>query len=130
MGFLNENFQKVDDTIKRKDQLEKEKIAMELVFKEHELFSKYLEILKDIEMCDKELEDAKTYLYEGMLDEDIDFLDGQFCNVTLKKPYYKRSFNMEAFTKDYKPESKMYKKYIKTTLVKGNINLKKLTEDK
>ena len=123
---LTENFNKLDNTILKKEKLENAKIIFEEKYKDNEVFKAYKELLDQLEEADDEINKAKTYMYESMLDSDVDYLVGVGCEVTLKKPYTKKTFNSKQFYADYQQGSEMYNKYITESQVKGNISIKVL----
>lgn len=129
MSKLSEDFNRYDKAQEKKIELLRQKELMEEQFKDNEVLKSYLKILKKIDKCNKEIEDGKTYLYEGMLDEEIDMLNGAVCDVSIKKPYIKSSIDTTKFLKDNQPGSKLYQKYVTQKSVKGNI-IVKLVESK
>ena len=128
--ILTENFNKLDNTILKKEQLENAKMIFEDKYKDNEIFKAYKELLDQLEEANDEINKAKTYMYESMLDSNVDYLSGVGCEVTLKKPYTKRTFNSKQFYADYQQGSEMYNKYITESQVKGNVSIKVLEESK
>lgn len=125
---LKENFEKVNNVLLAKKQLELRRIELEKIITNKAL-QEYIEVRKELKAADEELANAKIYLYEGMMEEDIDSLDGTTCNVTLKRPYVKTAIDTKKFLADFKPETAMYKTYVKETEVKGNITIKERLMD-
>lgn len=129
MSKLTEDFKKLNRMISKKSALTVLKEQFELENKNNEVLKSYIKLLKDIEKQDKAIESVKPVMYEEMLSEDIDDLQGDFCTVTLVRPFTKTNINRDKFLDDFKPGSKMYEKYIEVKDNKGHIKIKVL-EDK
>ena len=127
MSKLVERFEKIDKAVGKVDSLRIELEVFAAQNKDNEVLKHYIKLLKQIEKYEEEILQYKN-LYEEMNDMELDCLDGKNCTVTLKKPYYKETFNTKQFKKDYAPDSKLYKKYITQQLVKGNTMFKKVEE--
>lgn len=123
MSILKEKFDKVKKTVKKMKKLEKEKAAMELLYKDDEVFKKYMKILQGLDDTKKELKEANGYMYDVMLDENQKTLECDDCTITLKKPYTKTVLNSKAFLEDNKVGSKLYNKYVSVQEVKGNVTI-------
>lgn len=130
MKDLQELFKEVNTLIKKLNDLNDIKLNIEITNKDNEILQNYIKTLNKIEDINKEIKKIKDNLYESMLNEDIDLLEGKYCDVSLKKPYYKTDFNLKLFLQDYKPTNSLYKKYVDKKLIKGNINIKLLNENK
>lgn len=123
---LEGQFKKVEDTINKLSTL---KIQMEMYldsFKDNQVLKDYLDIVNQINECNTEINNAKDYLYESMVKEGVDMLDGTYCQVTLKRPYNKTSVNTKKFLKDYGEDTEEYKKYVNVKQAKGNVSIKTL----
>lgn len=121
---LENQFKTVENTINKLSTL---KIQMEMYLDTHkddEVLKGYLDIVNEIQACNEEIDKAKTYLYESMLQEDIDILNGTYCDVTLKRPYDKTSVNTKKFLRDYGVDTPEYQKYVNIKQAKGNITIK------
>lgn len=130
MKDLQELFKEVNTLIKKLNDLNDIKLNIEITNKDNEILQNYIKTLNKIEDINKEIKKIKDNLYESMLNEDIDLLEGKYCDISLKKPYYKTDFNLKLFLQDYKPTNSLYKKYVDKKLIKGNINIKLLNENK
>ena len=129
MEKLNDVFKKVNSLIKKLNDLNDKKLDIEVLNKDNLVLQEYIKTLNKIDNVNKEIKDIKDVLYEHMINEDIDLLEGNYCNITLKKPYYKTDFNLKLFLEDYKPTNSLYKKYVDKKLIKGNVNIKPLKEN-
>ena len=129
MEKLNDVFKKVNNLIKKLNDLNDKKLDIEVLNKDNLVLQEYIKTLNKIDSVNKEIKDIKDVLYEHMVNEDIDLLEGNYCNITLKKPYYKTDFNLKLFLEDYKPTNSLYKKYVDKKLIKGNVNIKPLKEN-
>ena len=101
MSLLSEKFSKVDKVLGKKENLLLEKEMIENTYKDNEILQKYIKVLKSIEKIEKEDKANKDTLYDLMMEEDVDCLDGKNCQVTLKKPYIKKEFDLKGFTNRY-----------------------------
>ena len=124
MGKLTENFNKFDNIQNKYLQVQADITEFEIKNKDNEVLQQYKKLLDKKQKIENSIKEYKDILYTGMLEEDLDLLEGKYIDVTLKRPYYKTEFDLSKFKKDYKPESSMYKKYVKQKLVKGNIIIK------
>ena len=124
MSRLTEAFNKFDNNQNRYLKLLSDIAEFEYENKDSEILKKYKQLLKKKDDIEKAMKDAKDILYKEMLEEDMDLLEGRYIDISLKRPYYKTDFDITQFKKDFKPNSSMYKKYIKQKLVKGNIIVK------
>lgn len=125
---INDSFNKVDQAVLQRKELLKKKLIFEKVNKNNSVLKEYIDILKGIEEADKEIEASKAYMYDLMLEKDTDLLEGKNINISLKRPYEKTSLNSKLFLEDYKPGSRMYNKYVRKTICKGNITIKEIEE--
>ena len=130
MKDLQELFKQVNTLIKKLNDLNDTKLNIEITNKDNEILQNYIKTLNKIEDINTDIKKVKDNLYESMLNEDIDLLEGKYCDISLKKPYYKTDFNLKLFLEDYKPTNSLYKKYVNKKLIKGNINIKLLNENK
>lgn len=124
--MLNETYQKTDELFAKQKRLEKEKEAFEILFEQDENFKKYFNILNELNSINKDIDNRKSLLYDAMLLGEEQEYKGNNVNIKLKKPYFKREFNSEAFYEDFDPKSRMYKKYVTEKEVKGNIIIKRI----
>lgn len=130
MKDLQELFKQVNTLIKKLNDLNDTKLNIEITNNDNEILQNYIKTLNKIEDINTDIKKVKDNLYESMLNEDIDLLEGKYCDISLKKPYYKTDFNLKLFLEDYKPTNSLYKKYVNKKLIKGNINIKLLNENK
>lgn len=137
MSLLSEKFSKVDKVLGKKENLLLEKEMIENTYKDNEILQKYIKVLKSIDKIEKEDKANKDTLYDLMMEEDVDCLDGKNCQVTLKKPYIKKEFDLKGFTKYideqikdkyYKYYLEIYNKFVKDKSVKGNVTIKILKD--
>lgn len=129
MSKLTEDFKKLNKMVSKKSALAVLKEQFEFENKDNEVLKTYIKLLKAMEKQDKAIETIKPTLYEEMVSEDIDDLQGDFCAVTLVRPFVKTNINIDRFLEDFKPGSKMYERYVETKDNKGHIKIKVL-EDK
>ena len=97
---------------------------MELLYKNHEILGRYLEIINEI--ADLEVEDKETdkTLYDSMEGSGVELYEGKHCNIEIKHAYTKTQMNTKQFLQDFSPRTKMYQKYVSIVNVKGNILIK------
>lgn len=130
MKKLEEDFEKVSKAIRDKSNIAIAIAVFEQTYKDDKVLKEYKSLLKKLEQAEKEISNAKTYMYEDMLEEDQKKISNDVCSITLKRPYEKTVFNLDLFLQDYKPQSKQYKRYVSKSTVKGNITIKVLEEEK
>lgn len=131
MSILTEKFSKVDKVLGRKENLLLEKEMIENTYKNNEVLQQYIKVLKEISKIEKDEKANKDSLYELMLEEDVDFLDGKNCQVTLKKPYNKTEFDLKGFMEVHTKNKwymEIFDKFVKNKTVKGNVNIKILED--
>ena len=126
---LSSQFEKLEETINKLSTLN---IQVEMYldsFKDNLVLKGYIDLINQINECNVEITKAKDYLYESMLKENVDVLDGTYCQVTLKRPYNKTSVNTKKFLKDYTEDTEEYKKYVNIKQAKGNVSIKTLIKE-
>ena len=126
---LSSQFEKLEETINKLSTLN---IQVEMYldsFKDNPVLKGYIDLINQINECNAEITKAKDYLYESMLKENVDVLDGTYCQVTLKRPYNKTSVNTKKFLKDYTEDTEEYKKYVNIKQAKGNVSIKTLIKE-
>ena len=128
MSSLNDLFTKTNKTIGDRERLLKSKKDMEDNCKDNEQLKEYINIIKQIEKLDKKVEESKSTMYDSMLENDIDYLDGTHCAITLKKPYFKTVIDTKKFLEKNQPGSKLYNAYVVQKVIKGNIILTQKSE--
>lgn len=128
MSKLSDDFNKYEKALETKQEVEQSIKNFERDNKDNEVLKQYLKLLKKLEKAEKEIDSGKTYLYEGMMAEEIDMLNGAVCDITLKKPYDKTNIDTKKFLTDNKPGSKLYEKYVSVKEVKGNIIVKMIKD--
>lgn len=122
---LLKDFNKFTRLLKKQIKLKEELTIIKAQNPDNEILQKYIKILEDISKLDTSIEEAKKgYLYESALKSPDTELENEIVKVTFVKPYEKADLNRDLFLEDYKPESKMYKKYITIKEVKGSIKYK------
>ena len=65
-------------------------------------------------------------LYKEFERLELPRLTGKNCELVLTKTYMKTQINSKQFLTDFKPDSKMYQKYVEQKPVKGHLSLKRL----
>lgn len=126
MSNMSENFKFIDRLQGRIHKIQKEKEEFEKQNKDNEVLKQYIKILQEEKELNSNMKEYKDLLYEDMLHEDIDELNGNHLDITLKRPYYKTEVLTKKFLKDYKEGSKLYEKYVTKKQVKGNLIIKEL----
>ena len=90
--------------------------------KDNVALKQYIRMLEKIKETQMDIENAKKgYLYESAIKLPENQFENDILKITVIKPYTRINFNKDKFIKDYAPDSKMYKKYIKETTIKGNV---------
>lgn len=128
MSKLSDDFNRYEKALETKQEVEQLIKNFERDNKDNEVLKQYLKLLKKLEKAEKEIDSGKTYLYEGMMSEEIDMLNGAICDISLKKPYDKTNIDTKKFLLDNKPGSKLYEKYASVKEVKGNIIVKMIKD--
>ena len=128
MEKLKKDFRKANLAQGKLNQVNDDLTVFEELYKDNDILKAYKELLGKKQNYEEELKLAKTYLYEDMLEEDETEMIGTNITVTLKKPYEKKSIDTDKFFEDNMPGSRLYKKYVKITTVKGNVNIKQNTD--
>lgn len=126
MNNLGKLFKKFDRMLGKRKELLEEKKEIEKQSKDNELLARYLEIVAEISKLEKDNKDMYSELYDNMSLEQIDLLEGKNCNITLKHPYERISFNTKLFLQEHSPRTKLYKQYVTKEAVKGNIMVKEV----
>ena len=98
--------------------------------RDNELLQQYIQLLAAREKLQKSISEKtdKDLLYEKMIQDDVDCYDGSNITVTLKRPYVKTTVDSKKFIEDNPIGSKLYNKYMKETVCKGNVILKIIEE--
>lgn len=130
MTIIESHFKEIDNLIKSNKELEDLLKYLEKNFKDNKELMQYIKVTKKLNKNNDKLSKYKDLLYEDMLNENINTLDGKYCQVNLKRPYYRTQFKLKEFLENVKPSNPIYKKYVEQNLIKGNIRLKILEEDK
>ena len=73
-----------------------------------------------------QLQNSSKELYEEFERLELPRLTGKNCELVLTKTYMKTQINSKQFLTDFKPDSKMYQKYVEQKPVKGHLSLKRL----
>lgn len=121
---LDESYTRVKKAVSKKKKLERDLIEFEIMNKGNEVLQKYMKLLKDIEDANKSIEEEKPELEEAMrLNNEKKYETDEF-KISRKEGSIRRSLNSEAFFQDFAPNSRMYKKYVKETEVKGSVTIK------
>lgn len=121
---LDESYTRVKKAVSKKKKLERDLIEFEIMNKSNEVLQKYMKLLKDIEDANKSIEEEKPELEEAMrLNNEKKYETDDF-KISRKDGSIRRSLNSEAFFQDFAPNSRMYKKYVKETEVKGSVTIK------
>lgn len=96
--------------------------------KDNEVLKSYLQLLDKMKCTQQNIDSAKSTLYESTSKvKDIDF-ENDIVKVTIVKPYNIVEFNKTKFLEDYKPTSRMYKKYMQENTRNGYIKYKVKSE--
>lgn len=121
---LDESYTRVKKAVSKKKKLERDLIEFEIMNKSNEVLQKYMKLLKDIEDANKSIEEEKPELEEAMrLNNEKKYETDDF-KISRKDGSIRRSLNSEAFFQDFAPNSRMYKKYVRETEVKGSVTIK------
>ena len=121
---LDESYTRVKKAVSKKKKLERDLIEFEIMNKGNEVLQKYMKLLKDIEDANKSIEEEKPELEEAMrLNNEKKYETDEF-KISRKDGSIRRSLNSEVFFQDFAPNSRMYKKYVKETEVKGSVTIK------
>lgn len=126
MNNLSENFKYLDRLQGRLNKVRTEKEQFEEEHKSDEVLKQYIKMLLKEQQLEDNIKECKDILYNDMCDSDIDMLNGNHIDVTLKRPYFKTEVLTKKFLKDNKEGSKLYEKYVTRKSIKGNINIKVL----
>lgn len=126
MNSLTENFKFIDRLQGRIQKLQKQKEQFIKDNKDNEILKEFIKILEKEKQLNSNLKEYKDILYDNMCDENIDVLNGNHLDITLKRPYYKTEVLTKKFLKDNKEGSKLYEKYVTKKQVKGNLIIKEL----
>lgn len=121
---LDESYTRVKKAVSKKKKLERDLIEFEIMNKGNEVLQKYMKLLKDIEDINKSIEEEKPELEEVMrLNNEKKYETDDF-KISRKDGSIRRSLNSEAFFQDFASNSRMYKKYVRETEVKGSVTIK------
>lgn len=125
---------KLEESCKKKDKLkgkmkklQAEKAAMELLYKDHEILGRYLQIINELANLDVEDKETDKTLYDIMEGSGVELFEGKHIDITIKHSYTRTQMNTKQFLQDFSPKTKMYQKYISLIDVKGNIIVKDKT---
>lgn len=135
MSKLTENFKRLNEVIEEEKNLIIEKLSMGATYKENIELQRYIAIEKRLEAISKKRDEAKKLFYDLMLEGDIDILNGKACDITLKKPYLKREFDLKQLLEDYnkQPDDERLKyiveHYVSDKTVKGNVSIKDVPDE-
>lgn len=89
---------------------------------DNEILNKYIKTLNKIKATQLAIETAKKgYLYDSAIKIPENQFENDILKITIVKPYTRININKDKFIKDYSPDSKMYKKYVKETTIRGNV---------
>lgn len=131
MDNITKNFKKLDKIYENKYILQKRKQELEELSETNEELREYIHILEELDKYDKKTEKLiKGDLYYNFIEENLDLLEGNFVTVTIKKPYFRRTFNTEKFISKYPEGSNMYKDYFYDKEIKGSLILEAFYNDK
>ena len=122
---LNDDFSKFTKLIRRYKKIQTEIKELEMFNKDNVELQKYIKLLEKLDNISLDLDNArKGYLYESAIKVPNAELENSDVKLIVTFPYDKTDFDTKTFEKDYGPETEMYKKYMKTKSVKGNIKYK------
>lgn len=127
LNKLQEKFKKIDRTFIRESKLLGEKELIEKQYSDNAVLQRYIKIIKELEKL-TQLQNSSKELYEDFERLEIPRLTGKNCELVLTKTYMKTQINSKLFLTDFKPDSKMYQKYVEHKPVKGHVSLKKLNK--
>lgn len=120
--ILQADIKKFTQLVKRLIKQNEELKKIEDNNKDNEILNKYIKVLNKIKETQIDIDNAKKgYLYESAIKLPENQFENDILKITVIKPYTRINFNKDKFIKDYAPDSKMYKKYIKETTIKGNV---------
>ena len=122
---VKEKFDKIDKTFTRETKLLAEKELIEKQYCDNAILQRYVKIIKELEKI-TQLQNSSKELYEEFERLELPRLTGKNCELVLTKTYMKTQINSKQFLTDFKPDSKMYQKYVEQKPVKGHLSLKRL----
>lgn len=96
-------------------QIEDELKRLEYDYPENEELQRYIKLLNRTADLDEEEKEVKEMLTESMAREELKSIESGNISVTYVAPTVMRKVNLDKFTKDYGPETEMYKKYVDET---------------
>ena len=106
---------RINDIRKEQLQIEDELKRLEYDFPENEELQRYIKLLNRTADLDEEEKEVKEMLTESMAREELKSIESGNISVTYVAPTILRKVNLDKFTKDYGPETEMYKKYVDET---------------
>lgn len=119
------DFSKFTRLIRRYKKVQTELRELVEINKDNEELQRYVKLLSKLDKLSEDLDSArKGYLYESASKVPNLKLENNDVKVSVTLPYEKKDFNLAKFEEDYKPDTDMYKKYMITKSVKGNLKYK------
>ena len=117
-----DDFAKFTKLVKKYKKIQTQIKELATLNKDNEELQDYIKLIDKLAEIESDMEDAKkTYLYESAIKSPNIVMENKYVKVSITLPYEKEDFDKSKFTKDYGPETEMYKKYITKKLVKGNV---------
>lgn len=115
---------KVDSIWSSRQNAQKELDELVKNNKDDKILLKYISLLEKIDNYTHEINELKKdKLYYELLDQEEKIFNTANCTIKFKKPYKRLDIDTDKFLKDNKPESKLYKKYVKEISVKGSVSI-------
>lgn len=103
--------------------IQEELKRLEYDFPENEELQNYIKLLNRIADLDDEVNSVKEMLTESMPNEGAKVIESGNIVVTYVAPTIIRKVNLDRFTKDYGPETEMYKKYVDENIKKDYVRV-------
>lgn len=82
MGKLTEDFNKFDNIQNKYLQVQADITEFEIKNKDNEVLQQYKKLLNKKQKIEDSIKEYKDILYTGMLEEDLDLLEGKYIDVT------------------------------------------------
>lgn len=97
--------------------------------KDNPILSQYIDLINQLQKLEKDISNLKANdLYEEFLSNNEKCLTGKYCVAKFVKPYKKLYMDIGKFTKDYGPNTRLYKKYVNEMDIKGRVTITDIKE--